>query len=154
MPPSHLDGKCFFIKSIRKKIIGIAPLERNVCLFIGHQTEFVLWWWLALPFDIVCYPIKTVHVKSTPFFLWQQALRDKSGLYFPLSAFLAPSFLQQPARILGYVVANVLFYDREDFALDVTCIHAKKRERNQTVSAQSQKPISPITYSILPNSTP
>ena len=67
-------------------------------------------------------------MKSTSSFLWQQALRDKSGLYFPLSAFLAPSFLQQPARILGYVVANVLFYDREDFALDVTCIHAKKKE--------------------------
>ena len=29
----------FFIKSIGKKVIGIAPLERNVCLFIGHQTE-------------------------------------------------------------------------------------------------------------------
>ena len=91
---------------------------------------------------------QTTTVSNSPFKITQiiyiQALRDKSGLYFPLSAFLAPSFLQQPARILGYVVANVLFYDREDFALDVTCIHAKK-ERNQTVSAQSQKPISPIT---------
>ena len=148
MPPSHLNRKCFFIKSTRKKNNCNCTAWKE-CLFIHWTSNWiVLWWCKVLPFDIVCYPIKTTREKYIVLSLATSVTWQKWPL-FPSVCFPCSFFLQQPARILGYVVANVLFYDREDFALDVTCIHAKKKEirlsqhRAKSLFPPSRNPLKP-----------